>query len=90
VQEFIDGQNLAQEVTQNGAYTEKKNLALLKNLLPVLEFVHCKQVINRDIKPENIIRRRDGELVLVDFGATKTATRTALSVTGTIISRLCF
>jgi serine/threonine protein kinase len=51
----------------------------------VLEFVHSKQVIHRDIKPDNIIRRGDGELVLVDFGATKTATPTALAVTGTVI-----
>jgi serine/threonine protein kinase len=85
VQEFIDGQNLTQEVIQNGAYTEQQVIALLENLLPVLEFVHSKQVIHRDIKPDNIIRRGDGELVLVDFGATKTATPTALAVTGTVI-----
>ncbi|KAF3884096.1 serine/threonine protein kinase [Tolypothrix bouteillei VB521301] len=85
VQEFIDGQNLAEEVTNNGVYSEKQIIALLRNLLPVLQFVHGKQVIHRDIKPENIIRRRDGELVLVDFGASKTTTRTALTVTGTAI-----
>ncbi|WP_408037444.1 protein kinase domain-containing protein [Tolypothrix bouteillei] len=85
VQEFIDGHNLAEEVTQNGTYKEQQIVALLQNLLPVLQFVHDKQVIHRDIKPENIIRRRDGELVLVDFGATKTATPTALAVTGTVI-----
>ncbi|MEP0886166.1 WD40 repeat domain-containing serine/threonine-protein kinase, partial [Trichocoleus sp. ST-U3] len=42
--------------------------------------------IHRDIKPENIIRRRsDGRLVLVDFGAAKYATGTALGKTGTTI-----
>jgi serine/threonine protein kinase len=85
VQEFIDGQNLTQEVNRDGAYTEQQVIALLQNLLPVLEFVHSKQVIHRDIKPDNIIRRGDGELVLVDFGATKSATPTALAVTGTVI-----
>ena len=41
-----------------------------ENLLPVLEFIHSQQIIHRDIKPENIIRRRkDNQLVLVDFGA---------------------
>ena len=85
VQEFIDGQNLADEITQNGAFTETQIIALLNNLLPVLQFVHSKQVIHRDIKPENIIRRSDGELVLVDFGAAKTITPTALSVMGTVI-----
>jgi serine/threonine protein kinase len=88
VQEFIDGQNLAQEVIQNGAYTEKQVIALLQNLLSVLEFVHSKQVIHRDIKPDNIIRHSDGELVLVDFGATKTSTPTDDAVTGTVIGTL--
>ncbi|MBR8840407.1 MAG: GUN4 domain-containing protein [Stigonema ocellatum SAG 48.90 = DSM 106950] len=85
VQEFIDGQNLADEIKQNGAFNEDQIIALLNSLLPVLQFVHSKQVIHRDIKPENIIRRNDGELVLVDFGAAKTLKPTALSVTGTVI-----
>ncbi|MBR8840866.1 MAG: GUN4 domain-containing protein [Stigonema ocellatum SAG 48.90 = DSM 106950] len=85
VQEFIDGQNLADELENNGAFNEDQIIALLNSLLPVLQLVHDKQVIHRDIKPENIIRRNDGELVLVDFGAAKTVKPTALSVTGTVI-----
>jgi formylglycine-generating enzyme required for sulfatase activity len=43
-------------------------------------------VIHRDIKPENVIRRRsDGRLVIVDFGAAKMASKTALGKTGTTI-----
>jgi len=51
-----------------------------------LQFIHAGQVIHRDIKPENIIRRRsDGRLVIVDFGAAKMASQTALQKTGTTI-----
>ena len=86
VQEFIDGQNLAEELAQTGAFREKEISSLLSDLLPVLQFIHEGQVIHRDIKPENIIRRRlDGKLVLVDFGAAKYATGTALGKTGTTI-----
>jgi len=85
VQEFIDGQNLADELENNGAFNEDQIIALLNNLLPVLQFVHSKQVIHRDIKPENIIWRSDGELVLVDFGAAKTVTPKALSVMSIVI-----
>ncbi len=86
VQEFIDGQNLAQELDQCGAFNETKIRRLLNDLLPVLQFIHEHQVIHRDIKPENIIRRRaDGNLVLVDFGAAKSATTTSLAKTGTVI-----
>jgi Serine/threonine protein kinase len=86
VQEFIDGQNLKQELEKSVAFNENQILELLKNLLPVLEFIHSQQIIHRDIKPENIIRRReDNQLVLVDFGAAKYATMTALARTGTVI-----
>lgn len=86
VQEFIDGQNLEQELADKGVFSENQIRQLLNDLLPVLQFCHAKNVIHRDIKPENIIRRRsDRKLVLVDFGAAKEATKTALNTTGTSI-----
>ena len=85
VQEFIDGQNLAQALAEAGCLNQTQIRALLADLLPVLEFVHDKQIIHRDIKPENVIRRQNGKLVLVDFGAAKFATGTALIKTGTVI-----
>lgn len=85
VQEFIDGQNLAQIVEIEGIFTGNQIQDLLNSLLPVLHFIHSHNVIHRDIKPENIIRSPDKELVLVDFGAAKIATGTALLKTGTSI-----
>jgi formylglycine-generating enzyme required for sulfatase activity len=86
VQEFIDGENLLQELKRSGRFSEVKIKDLLLDLLPVLQFIHAGQVIHRDIKPENIIRRRsDGRLVLVDFGAAKVATKSALQKTATTI-----
>jgi serine/threonine protein kinase len=58
-------------------------IALLDDVLSVLEFVHAQGVIHRDIKPENLIRRdRDGNFVLIDFGAVKTLGNTIAEVTG--------
>ncbi|MHC5595779.1 MAG: protein kinase domain-containing protein [Nostoc sp.] len=86
VQEFIDGQNLAQELAHRGAFSETQIQQLLNDLLSVLQFCHARHVIHRDIKPENIIlRQSDRKLVLVDFGAAKSATGTALNRTGTSI-----
>jgi serine/threonine protein kinase len=98
VQEFIDGYNLAQEIAQTGIFSETQIRHLLYDLLPVLQFCHTHHVIHRDIKPENIIRRRSlpgrstaiaqgnpGNLVLVDFGASKVATNENLNKTGTSI-----
>ncbi len=96
VQEFIEGQNLEQELARNGAFSESQIRSLLNDLLPVLQFVHSRSVIHRDIKPPNIIRRRSsttpisysyptltGELVLVDFGAAKVVE--SAFQTGTVI-----
>jgi serine/threonine protein kinase len=86
VQEYIQGKNLQQELEESGTFNETQILQLLKKLLPVLYFVHKNQVIHRDVKPENLIRRTsDNQLFLVDFGAAKFATHTALAVTGTTI-----
>ncbi|MEH2286075.1 serine/threonine-protein kinase [Nostoc sp.] len=87
VQEFIDGQNLAQELAHRGAFSETQIWQLLNDLLSVLQFCHTRYVIHRDIKPENIIRESNaqGKLVLVDFGAAKSATGAALNKTGTSI-----
>ncbi|WP_427162780.1 protein kinase domain-containing protein [Aliinostoc sp. HNIBRCY26] len=86
VQEFINGANLAQELANKGAFNETQIRQLLSDLLNVLQFCHARQVIHRDIKPENIIlRSSDHKLVLVDFGAAKSATGTALNRTGTSI-----
>ncbi len=58
VQELIEGQNLLAELTQQGAFNEEKIWQLLADILPILKFVHDRNVIHRDIKLENIIRRR--------------------------------
>jgi serine/threonine protein kinase len=84
VQEFIDGPNLLQELRDRGAFSELQIRQLLEDLLPVLQFIHEHKVIHRDIKPENILRRRkNDQLVLVDFGVASQAAGTALASTGT-------
>ncbi|MBE9245166.1 GUN4 domain-containing protein [Microcystis aeruginosa LEGE 00239] len=86
VQEYIEGQNLEQELKQEGVFNEAKIKHLLSEILPILEFIHSKQVIHCDIKPENIIRRKsDNKLILVDFGAAKFVSPLNRSMTGTII-----
>jgi len=87
VQELIEGQNLAEELEEQGAFSEQKIRELLLDLLPAIQFIHNRQVIHRDLKPENIIRRRvDRRLFLVDFGAAKVVTsKRDFAKTGTVI-----
>lgn len=72
VQEFIEGHTLTQELQPGQRWEESKVIELLTEVLSILEFVHNRGVIHRDIKPDNLIRRNsDNKLVLVDFGAVK-------------------
>jgi serine/threonine protein kinase len=66
-------------LNQQGAFSEEKIRQLLADLLPVLKIVHERGVIHRDIKPENIMRRRkDGKLMLIDFGVSKQSHHTIM------------
>jgi len=72
VQEYIEGHPLSQELTPGQPWEQTRVVALLQELLEVLDFVHNHGVIHRDIKPDNLIRRNlDKKLVLLDFGAVK-------------------
>lgn len=102
VQELIEGESLAQKLKLTSAFSEIEVKQILKELLPILQFVHEHNIIHRDINPENIIRRKlnltasslgsskEGELVLVDFSAAKFTSKTALAKTGTVIGSAAY
>lgn len=72
VQEYVIGHPLSQELLSNKPLLETAVIEIVKDLLQTLTFVHENDVIHRDIKPGNIIRRHlDSKLVLIDFGAVK-------------------
>lgn len=86
VQEFVDGRNLLKQLSDEGTFDEAQILQLLRDVLPVLQFLHDHQIIHRDVKPANLIRRSSDEtLMLVDYGAVKVSTQSVLGKTGTVM-----
>lgn len=72
VQEWIQGQTLSSKVETEGPLSEGVVREILVSLLQVLDYVHSKRIIYRDIKPDNIIlRQSNSQPVLIDFGAVK-------------------
>ncbi len=73
VQEMVEGKLLRDALSRSRPLSQRAVVKLLRDLLPVISFVHSQGVIHRDIKPSNIIHRQaDGHYVLIDFGAVKT------------------
>lgn len=87
VQEYIQGTSLSQELPQGKQWTEADVIALLREILEILIFVHKADIIHRDITPSNLIRRtNDRRLVLIDFGAVKEISTFTSNSTGEILT----
>ena len=89
VQEWVEGETLRRKVETSGVMSESSVRALLIGILPVLDFVHSKRIVHRDIKPDNIIlRQRDDLPVLIDFGAVKETMGTVVNSAGNTASSI--
>lgn len=70
VMEYLDGITM-QECIQEKLIEPKLMVNLMTPVLDSLERIHAKQVIHRDISPDNIMLMRSGKLKLMDFGAAR-------------------
>ncbi|NER02790.1 MAG: protein kinase [Okeania sp. SIO3C4] len=83
VQEFIEGNDLTKEIYPGKNFSENQAIQLLTEILEVLKYVHQQNVIHRDLKLQNIMRRKsDGKIVLIDFGAVKEIKGLAITTGG--------
>lgn len=72
VMDYVEGPNLKQALRERGKpFTQEEALELMKPILLAVDAMHRKWVIHRDISPENLIRKPDGTLTLIDFGAAR-------------------
>lgn len=71
VMRFVKGQSMASLIRQQGALPEQEVRKWALQLLDALDYCHGQGVLHRDIKPDNILIRENGDAVLVDFGLVK-------------------
>jgi serine/threonine-protein kinase len=86
VLEYIDGLDLRRFVKERGPQPEDFVLNWAEQICEILEYLHTQDppVIHRDLTPDNLVLRVDGQLVLIDFGAANAFVGTA---TGTMIGK---
>ncbi|MBD0336863.1 MAG: serine/threonine protein kinase [Cyanobacteria bacterium Co-bin13] len=76
VQDYVEGPTY-QELLETrrryaGQFSENEVTLLLRQILPVLQYLHTLGIVHRDIAPDNLIQRNaDGLPMLIDFGGVK-------------------
>lgn len=87
--DYIHGQDLRQLVVQNGIQTERIVVKWIRQIAEALLYLHSQSppVIHRDMTPDNILLRENGDIVIIDFGAANEFVGTA---TGTLIGKQAY
>ncbi len=82
VMELVEGITLKEYINLNGRLTMDQALDFSMQVASGLEAAHEHHVIHRDIKPQNIIVSKNGNLKVTDFGIAKAATSNTMSTAG--------
>jgi len=84
IMEFVQGQNFSDWLRARVKPTEEALQAILFPLLDGLEAVHRKDVLHRDISPENILITAENRPMLLDFGSARTTVDKNKKLTGVV------
>ena len=82
VMELVEGITLKEYINLNGRLSMAQAIDFSIQIASGLEAAHEHHVIHRDIKPQNIIVSKSGNIKVTDFGIAKAATSTTMSTTG--------
>lgn len=82
VTEFIDGKTLKDIINENGPVPVKTAIDYALQIVAGIEHAHRRNIIHRDIKPQNIIVSVDGTVKLVDFGIARMLSQTTRTMGG--------
>ena len=86
VMDYIDGQTLDDYLAEKGKLTEDETVKLLKPVAAALDYAHAQGVVHRDVKPGNVMIRKDGTPFVLDFGIAREIQETMTRVTGKLSS----
>ena len=71
VYELVEGANLGDRIVARKRLSEGEAVRIITQIAQALHYAHLRQVIHRDVKPDNILVLPDGRAKLTDFGLAK-------------------
>lgn len=86
VMDYIGGQTLDDYLVEKGTLTESETISLLRPIAEALDYAHAQGVVHRDVKPGNVMIRKDGVPFILDFGIAREIQETMTRVTGKLSS----
>lgn len=86
--EYVDGEDLRTLLRQQVKFTPHETVAVIEQVCRALDAAHSEGVIHRDLKPQNIMRDRNGRIVVMDFGLARSLGESGLTQTGAIVGTL--
>ena len=71
VMEYLEGESLGALVSRQGALDEQLAVRYIRQIASALAEVHAANLLHLDVKPANIMLKKKGDAVLIDFGISK-------------------
>jgi eukaryotic-like serine/threonine-protein kinase len=90
VMEYVEGETLAELMARRGPVPPDRAVKILLQVCAGLEHAHAAGLVHRDIKPQNLLLRRDGVVKVADFGIARTLQGTQLTQVGTVLGTVAY
>jgi serine/threonine protein kinase len=90
VMELVDGESLAELLRREGPLAPARAVELAVQACAGLEAAHAAGLVHRDVKPGNLLLRRDGVLKIADFGIARAHDATRLTLTGVVLGTAAY
>jgi serine/threonine protein kinase len=90
VMEHVEGRTLEERLRRDGALTPNEVCRIGRQVCAGLEHAHSAGLVHRDLKPGNLIERRDGTIKIADFGIARLDETTELTEAGAIIGTAAY
>ena len=71
VMEYAEGGSLDVYIAKRGGLEVEEALACVRQIGRALAFMHARGMLHLDLKPGNVMRGKDGRMILIDFGLSK-------------------